>query len=145
MLENCNADVIIVNSVTESFILKEIKKHTKASAVGFVRETLPKGNKGLFFQYFKKRFEKYADGVFFISDFDRLSYNLEIRNAITVKNTVPDDFFEEYEDTKSEYLAMLNVAREPEPISILSVDSLPAIYAALSLSARCSLDSSILL
>ena len=114
MLRQSKADVIMLNSVTESFILKEIKKQTTASAVCFVRETLPRGSKGYFFRLFKKYFEKHGDGVFFISDFDRRAYALNICNAVTIKNTVPDDFFEPYEDTRAEYLTMLNVERAPE-------------------------------
>ena len=114
LLRQCRADIIMVNSVTECFMAKEIKKNTDAAAVCFVRETLPKGNKGLFFRQFKSVMQKFCDTVFFISDFDRLSYNLKIRNAVTVKNSVPDSYFDEYEDKKNEYLAMLGVERSAE-------------------------------
>lgn len=115
LLKNCDADIFMLNSVTEAFLAKEIKTHTGSACVCFVRETLPRGNRGFFFRVLKRQLQKYCDGVFFISDFDRYTYNLKSLNAVTVRNTVPNRYFEEYGDSKAEALALLGVDRAPEP------------------------------
>lgn len=96
IIKQSDPDIIMLNSITLSFMIPKIKKETTAKAVCFVRETFPEdGNKSLFKKY--RNLLNQADGVFFISDYDRLKFNLEIKHTLTLKNSVPDSFFEEYD------------------------------------------------
>ena len=109
LLEQENADVIMLNSITLSFLIPKIKRNFSAKTVCFVRETFPENGCGIMFRKYKNLLNK-SDAVLFISDYDRLLFNLKIKHTITLKNSVPDCFFEST-DTDGAFEA-INVARE---------------------------------
>ena len=109
LIEQTSADIVMLNSITLSFMIPKIKKETSAKAVCFVRETFPEGGKKSIFKKYRKLLNQ-ADGVFFISDYDRLKFNLNIKYPVTLKNSVPDSFFEHYD--KNEALQELGISGE---------------------------------
>ncbi|MBQ8164554.1 MAG: TDP-N-acetylfucosamine:lipid II N-acetylfucosaminyltransferase [Clostridia bacterium] len=96
LIAQTKPDVVMLNSITLSFMIPKIKKETSAKAICFVRETFPENGKKSFFKKYCALLNQ-ADGVFFISDYDRLKFNLNIKYPITVKNSVPDSFFDSYD------------------------------------------------
>ena len=99
-------DIIIFNSLTTSYLAASVRanpelKHTRTAT--FIRETFPEnGSKFIFNKY--KKFLGCQDGLFFISDFDKAFWNITSTAAFTLKNSVPDDFFDyKSRDTHGSY------------------------------------------
>ncbi|MBP5312178.1 MAG: glycosyltransferase family 4 protein [Clostridia bacterium] len=85
-------DAVVLNSVTTSFMIPHLKKAGFRTGI-FVRETFPEGGS----KHMLKRYRKLLSGasaVYFISDHDRDFYVLTGTRTRTVRNSVPDVFFD---------------------------------------------------
>ena len=85
-------DAVILNSVTTSYLIPVFKKAGFRTGI-FVRETFPKNGS----MHMLKRYRSLlsgASGVYFISDYDRNLFDLKSTRTATVRNSVPDGFFE---------------------------------------------------
>lgn len=95
VLKSTDAELIIINSLTTSWIAKKVKKYTNKKVICFVRETFPKQGKLTMYTYFRRLLLSYCDKVLFISTYDKeffLTSKEAIKGAV-IKNTVPEKFY----------------------------------------------------
>ncbi len=86
-------DAVILNSITSSFMIPHLKKAGFRTGI-FVRETFPEGGSKRMLSLYRRLLSR-ASCVFFISDFDKNFFDITESRTVTVRNSVPDSFFEE--------------------------------------------------
>lgn len=84
-------DAVILNSITTSYMIPQLKKQGHRVGI-FVRETFPKNGSRRMLGLYRKLLGE-AAGVYFISDYDKNFFGLTGTRAVTVRNSVPDEFF----------------------------------------------------
>lgn len=85
-------DAVILNSITLSFMIPLLKKQGFRAGL-FVRETFPKNGSGYMLRRYRDLLSG-ASGVYFISDYDKDFFGLTATRTATIRNSVPDEFFE---------------------------------------------------
>lgn len=116
ILEASNSNLVIVNSMTLSWICKLANKKAIPSLV-YVRETKPKQNRVGFFMI-SRFINKYANGVIFISEYDRKKMNFKNKNQEVFKNSI---HFEAYKVDETRNSACLRFGIDPSKIIFLYV------------------------
>ncbi len=118
LISNTKPDIVMLNSITLSYLIPKINSQLNCKTVCFVRETFPENGSSAMFKKYRKLLNK-ASAVCFISDYDRLKFNLKNKYAITVKNSVPDSLFDEI--SRDDAFASLEIDREANTFYALYV------------------------
>ena len=92
ILESDKFDLVVINSITTSWICKLTHKKKIPSLV-YVRETMPKHNK-LGFKMVHHYIDKYATGVVFISEFDKGQMQFNTGKQHVFRNCIHIDAYQ---------------------------------------------------
>ncbi len=108
IIKKSDADLILINSLTTSWIAKYIKQYTNKKVACFIRETFPRKGNIFLKSIFDLILKNYCDEVFFISNYDKnLFFKNNVDKGVVIRNSVPNYFF--CEKTKSEACKELNI------------------------------------
>lgn len=110
LIKKTDGEIVIINSLTTSWLAKVIKKHTNKKVICFVRETFPKNGNNIIYNCYRRILLRFCDKIFFISEYDRNVFlrSLEIEKGEVIRNSVSNNLFSNI-NSKTEACRNLNV------------------------------------